>query len=273
MIVISNKTNLVIDDIRIKKPYIISTKKIFNIFYKNEDLLLIQTPECYLPFNYHLYDNRYLQLELVLLNSLDEFKILLDLITSYLYNKISKYYAINPIKPILQDSRIRLSNNNYDTIRVFNNKKTLIDIRNLSKEDRVKCIFQIEKIVIDKNETSIKIKIFQIKKLDTSVDVINLPSLFQEHSKPPPPPGPPPPPPPPFIIKKQLIIPVASQPKVIKSKLQKPPTLQEILLAKTSLKKPIVENRIVQYRPLFGKPTVEEILAGITKLNHIPVDK
>ena len=161
MIIINTKSDLNISDVKIKKPYDFNQKKqIFNIYHKDDDPLLIQTPDCFLPFNYNLYDNRYFQMDLVLLKNNEEFVSLLHSIFEYLLNKIESKYEIKCKKEYITKQqngsyKLRLINNNHDTIRLFNHKKQLIDLRNLCKEDRVCCIFQIDKVILSDYNFSI----------------------------------------------------------------------------------------------------------------------
>jgi hypothetical protein len=249
MIVIKDKQDIDINKINVKKPYVIENKSYFNIFYE-DNLIFIQTPLCFLPFNYNLYDNRYFQLDLNIIEDDIKFIELLNSILQFIYNKVKKKY--NNIKKLDNGSyRIRLKNNNHDTIHAFDINKQLIDLRNISKGDRVKCIFQIEKVILINNDASINLKIIQIQKIDKSIDIFKTPILFKGS---PPPPPPLPPPPPPIFFSKGLIINKKDTVIISKNKTQIP-SLEDILSSKNKLKKPEIKP-----------PSLEEILSSKNKL-------
>jgi hypothetical protein len=322
MIIIKKTSDIDVTQIKIKVPYEFNNKKIFNVYYNEDDPLLIETPDCYLPYNYNLYDNRYFQMDLVILNNDAEFTACLDHIISYIHSKIANKYDVSKTCELYHGkNKIKLKNNNFDTIRVFNNNRELIDIKNLSKDDRVKCIIQLDKVFINNKmkSDSINFKIFQIKKIDKSIDVFKCPSLFDlsssidlskydkmlsigipleavkhkmkldginssditnyKNNKPPPPPfGLPPPPPPPFglppppppfgLPPPPFGLTVAHTKPSACIATNKPPTIDELLKAKGSLKNGIIKLDIKPNKPKspFEPPSLSDILSARNNL-------
>lgn len=158
-----------IDKVQIIKPYIIENKKIFNILY-NKHQLLIQTPLCTLPYRYMLYDNKYFQIDLFF--TLQEFKDIIDKIIDPIHKKIKRRYPlliknknyIDPIMTINDTFKLRAKNLNIESIGVYNYNKNKIDIRNIERNDQIKAIIQLERIIIDIDSYYFTFKIIQIKK-------------------------------------------------------------------------------------------------------------
>lgn len=300
-IILENK-NIDLSKIKIKKPYFVDNNNIFNIYY-DDGPLLIQSPVCYLPKPYKIIDGKSLEMDIIFNDT--KFLLLLDNINNFIYDTINKHFESENIKmyKITQDGEfiINIKNYNYDTIKVFNVDKLVISIQNLSKYDRIKSIFQIEKCIGNKKESWFYFKIFQILKLDHGDDMMKINNEFlfvQEfvnyekyhkmkqlglpyiaiqnqmksdglseieienfsfqinEKKPPPPPPkpppkkqyheksptPPPPPPPKLHIDKNQQISKNIQQKDEKPSLKNgPPSLSEILNAKSKLKKLILK--------------------------------
>lgn len=296
--VIIGDQNIDYSKIKIKQPYFVDNNNIFNIYY-DDGPFLIQTPVSFLPNTYNIIDGRSLEMDIIFNDK--NFLLLLDNINNFIYNTINKHFGSENIKmyKIYNNDEyiLNIKNYNYDAIKVFNADKLIISIQNLSKYDRIKSIFQIEKYINSKKKSWFYFKIFQILKLDHGDDItqINNKFLFVQESidyekyhkmkqfgisnfsveqqmkldgfndsdisifsrkyneKKPPPPAPPPPsqnkqrkfsseiptppPPPPPNIKSQKSkqdIPSCEQGRLKESG---PPSLSEILNAKSRLKK------------------------------------
>lgn len=175
--IIYSKNNIIKNNIKILLPYRIDKKIAFNIFYKDRNPLLIQTPLCSIPYKYMIYDDKYFQMNLFIDSK--EFTELIEFITTYIINKISKKFSkliFNKklIKPFIKvnndinndnnDIILKLINYNVDSILLFDNSKNIIDIRNIEKNDQVKAIIQVERFIIDTDSYSFTIKIIQLLK-------------------------------------------------------------------------------------------------------------
>jgi hypothetical protein len=163
-----------IKKLKIIKPYSIENKKIINILYDKQSLL-IQTPLCTLPYRYMLYDNKYFQIDLFF--TLQEFKDIIDKIIEPIHDKIKKNFAslienknyIEPIMTVNNTFKLRAKNINIEAITVYNYHKNKIDIRNIERNDQIKAIIQLERIIIDIDSYYFTFKIIQIKK-NCSID-------------------------------------------------------------------------------------------------------
>jgi hypothetical protein len=218
--------NYNLKSIRVQKPYKLNNKLHFEInytaVYNTRVPLIIQSPTCIMPFNYSLYDDKYLQLHLQITN--DDFAKMINDIKTTIYNKVKKYHEFTS----MTCSYLRLYNNDYERVGVFDSNAKTSSLTNLVKLDKLYVLFQVEKLVIDQdNAAVIMFKLLQVKK-----NAIDTKSQCMIGKPPPPPPGPPPPPPPIF---KPPIFKAASI--AIKTKQSfKPPSLKEILDAKSKLK-------------------------------------
>lgn len=178
--------NIVVEDknidyskVKIKKPYIVDNNNIFNIYY-DDGPFLIQTPVSFLPDTYNIIDGRSLEMDIIFNDK--KFVLLLDKINNYIYDTINKHFDSENIKMYKiynnDDYILNIKNYNYDAIKVFNNDKLIISIQNLSKYDRIKSIFQIEKYIFSKKKSWFYFKIFQILKLDHGDDITQINSNF-----------------------------------------------------------------------------------------------
>ena len=208
-------------DIKIKKPYNVYNKEIYNIFYKNHQHLLIQTPPVSLPYSYSVYNDKCFIMDVII----DDEKFL-NMLRRTIYHISSRIGILTDFQK--DKNIIRLRNDNIASLKIFNANKELIDIRNLSRYDRIRAIFQIDKIIhdSDKNHTIFYLKVVQIRKewqqghdviaegkcliasdpsqvrplSQTSPRPISRPPPPPPRLPPPPPPRLPPPPPPPLPL-------------------------------------------------------------------------
>jgi hypothetical protein len=156
--------------IRIKKRCMVSEDiSIFPIVFNN-DPLLIQTPCATLAYQYMLFDNKYFQMDLSINDTLF-INMIQKLVSFLLENKalqqfISTLFLKNNIQ-LLSPSliKLRLQNDNVDSIQVFNASRERILLNNISKFDQIYAIFQVDKFVICKTNMYFTFKVVQIKKL------------------------------------------------------------------------------------------------------------
>ena len=231
MHVITVDSNIDPKCIKVRKPYTLHNKLHFEITYAAAAAqrvpLVIQSPLCIMPFNYSLYDDKYLQLNLQITS--ERFVKIIHDIKTIIYHKVKKIrdFTFEP------SSTLRLYNQDYESVGVFDNNAKASTLKNLVKLDKIYVLFQFEKLVLcENNNATFMYKLLQIKKDDMSN--IKTQCMIGGKAPPPPPPGPPPPPPP--IFKSPLLFKV-SIPKKQQQSSYKPPSLKEILDAKSKLKK------------------------------------
>ena len=178
--ILTDSSKLDLSTIKIKKPYAVGDRTIYDLHVNNEPIL-IQTPVCHVPYAYSLFDNKYFQMDLVVKD--DNFKKMLDEIAANIYERIEKYSdatidkkdMIEIYKKSEGDSyRLRLKNGNCELIRVFDIHKLRLHIQNIDKNDRVKAIFQIERFIIGAENCFFTFKLFQLLKLQSLCDITKL---------------------------------------------------------------------------------------------------
>lgn len=174
MYILSTQDTVNFKSIRIKKPYYVHGKLVYNIFYEN-DPLLCQTPISSIAYNYMVFDNKYFQIDIEI--SQKEF---IDKITSIMQNicqrlKIKDKIIKDGIRliPKTDTHLLRLRNENVDSIKVFNNDKQNIDIKNLSRLDRIIAIFQFDKVIVDDQQVTFHLNAIQFKKLWLNCDTVS----------------------------------------------------------------------------------------------------
>ena len=184
-------TNYNIDNIfnkiKIKKPIYFNNKIILNLYYEKNEYILFQTPIMYLPYDY-IYDNNIIQyIDLCEYNileydkkyntkNIDKFLKFLNKIFKKLLLKIDNYdnsllknkdylsSIINNDKIKSDKSKIlRIKNNYLNNIKVYDNNNNLININQIIKESKIKCILAIKNIWIYNNKYGINIQLLQIQ--------------------------------------------------------------------------------------------------------------
>lgn len=176
-IILGHNDNIPISQIRVKKPYMVNDSiSIFDISLEHQPLV-IQTAPCVIPYSYHILDNKSFQLD-VTAHDIHQ-KLLLDSLNDHIISKISKYrdnifqgkQHLNYVKTIRQEPeleyRIRLRNIHVNNVTVFDNQIKIIDVFNLQTFDKVICMFQIQKLIVQKETFYFQASVVQIKKLNT----------------------------------------------------------------------------------------------------------
>lgn len=220
--------------VRVQKPYIMGGKSCFELYYSTSTSsskvpLIIQSPICIMPYSYSLYDDKYLQVNVQLIDN--RFIKMMEDLKRVIYKKITRGgFDI----PTFESSctTLRLYNKDYESVGVFDNSGKPLTLKGVVRSDKIYVLFQVEKLVISTTSSTLMFKLLQIKKADVSLTSQCM--IGGGGSKPPPPPPPGPPPPPPSIFK-----PIKLDKKIIPLPLKKqykPPSLKEILDAKSKLK-------------------------------------
>jgi hypothetical protein len=168
--------------IRIKKPYIANDNiHIFDISH-GDNALALQTSACVVPYSYYVFDNKSFQFDV---HTCDiTLKQLLSNINEYILGKIRKYNRallndklfLDYVKEVRKEPRceyrIRLRNVNTNNISVFDKNNGHIDITTLQTFDKVSCLFQIQKLIVQKETYYFQASIVQIKKMNTPLLVL-----------------------------------------------------------------------------------------------------
>lgn len=174
--------DLNLSSIRIKKPYTVNDNiHIFDIS-RDDAALTIQTSPCVIPYSHYIFDNKSFQFDV---HSYDlHLKGILGSITSYILARVRKYNAnilnerlfLDYVKEVRQEPkheyRIRLRNVNVNNISVFDNQNNIVDITTLQTFDKVVCLFQLHKLIVQKETYFFQASVVQIKKINTPLLVI-----------------------------------------------------------------------------------------------------
>lgn len=161
--VITKEPDINLDEIKVFKPYTIDERIIVNIGYSHTKPLLIQTPVTSLPFRYNLFDDKYFYMDLVIIE--DSFLNIINIIKDTIL-KSKRVRSLIQERTFMAPSgnKFRFRNCDVDSISVFDMEKNRIDIRNIQRDDRIKIIFQIERLVFDKTSYYFIYKVIQIQK-------------------------------------------------------------------------------------------------------------
>ena len=175
--VFNNIHNL--QSIKVKKPYKVNDIiYIFDISFQNQPLLLQSSP-CIVPYSYYVFDNKSLQLDI---QSCDvPFKNTLTTINKHIINKVSKFdntilqhkCFLDYVKEVKHDQsnntndfKLRLRNVNVNNVSVFDIKNNLVNLTTIQTFDRIMCLFQIQKLIVQKDTYYFQVSVVQIKKLN-----------------------------------------------------------------------------------------------------------
>ena len=150
--------------VKLSVPFKYDGKTIVNIVVDKCEPLYIQTPVCTVPYRCKFYDDGYFQIDLV--HQDEGFRELMDDII----NKITKKSKTNCKASMSFEQAFKLRNIDVNAIQVFDLNKNKINIKNISKHDTVKAIFQIEHMIIQEESISFGFKVIQIMKCNPSID-------------------------------------------------------------------------------------------------------
>lgn len=178
----SSCQDISLSSIKIKKPYTaIDNIYIFDIAY-GENAFALQTSACVIPYSYHVFDNKSFQFDVHTCDS--RLKQLLLNVNNYILGKVRRYNCallndklfLNYVKEVRTEPnceyRIRLRNINTNNISVFDKNNGLIDITTLQTFDKVICLFQIQKLIVQKETYFFQASVVQIKKINTPLLVL-----------------------------------------------------------------------------------------------------
>lgn len=276
--VIRSNVDINFGAIKVKKPFQVNeTIQILDVCY-DTDALLIQTSVCVIPYSYNIFDSGAFQIDIVSNDNL--LRGLIANVTDYILKKIIKYdnsmlenktyidyLKVNKSSSANTEFRLRFRNPHVDNVSTFDYKNNAIPTKSLLTFDRVVCLFQVQKLIVQKDTYYFQANIVQIKKVNLPMAVIKtclIETLVEEDqvircdecdniqythntqptqsnavTTPKAPPLPPPPPPmrvvmnPPLYVRKT----VDKRRSVETPSLgYKAPTLDEILKARTNLK-------------------------------------
>ena len=229
--------------LKVKKPYQVYLSSIFNITY-NDGPLLIQTPWASLPYSYSIYDNKYFSMDILIDD--ESFLVMYRRLIKFIYSVLKMDGCFG-----LDENKLRLKNENVQSIAVFNNLMQKINLMNVTRFDVVKVIFQIDKFISKPSNTpkqsELSLKVIQIMKKWQNFDLVDKECLIRQQQPlikfkpPPPPPKLPPPPPPPIPPSNQAsyrnIAKTHQKNDAKKVLTHSVPTLDEILSARNRLNK------------------------------------
>lgn len=177
--VIKDSKDCELSCIDVKKPYKVTNDIwIFELSY-NKAPFVFQTPECIIPYSYYMYDNKTFRLDVSITDN--EFPQMLSDVNQLIQKRVSKYdnsligdkLYINYIKRSesaeSNDYRLRLKNNHIDNVIVFDHEKNRIPVTSLQTFDRIICLFQLQRLIVQKDSYMFQCQLLQVKRLNTIV--------------------------------------------------------------------------------------------------------
>ncbi len=165
--------------ISVKKPYQVSQGiYVFDIAY-NKEPLLIQTPICTVPYSYSIFDNNAFKIDIV--TCVSEFFSLLEKVHQHIINKINTFNPsmletkqfINYTKEVNDDEiRIRLKNTSTHNILAFDRNSAAIPVSSIQSLDKVVCLYQLQRVVVQKDLYVFSTCLIQMKRLNIGLKTI-----------------------------------------------------------------------------------------------------
>jgi hypothetical protein len=166
--------------IALRKPYkTASGIQVFDIVYDKKPLL-IQTPTCIIPYSYNLFDNDAFKLDIT--TTCKKFVEMISNINKHILAKLDKYdntilenrVCIDYLKYVnnSDEHRIRLKNCSTSNITAFDRDCNTINIRSLQTFDQVVCLFQLQRLIIQKDTYIFSTTLLQVKKLNISLSAL-----------------------------------------------------------------------------------------------------
>jgi hypothetical protein len=177
--IIKESKDCVLSFIDVKKPYKVANDIwVFDLSY-NKEPFVFQTPECIIPYSYYMYDNKTFRLDVNMINN--EFPQMLSDVNKNIIKRVSKYdnnligdkLYINYIKKCesveSNDYRLRLKNNHIDNVVVFDQTKNKIPVTTLQTFDKLICLFQLQRLIVQKDSYMFQCHLLQVKRLNTVI--------------------------------------------------------------------------------------------------------
>lgn len=161
----SNIDELDTKSLRIKKPYSLYKKQIFEIYYgEQNNILLIQTPECILKGYQIFQDTGQITFDTSFNNNIfiDALSKVITRIQERLSKRLSNTKFINP----LQNQLLRLKSKNTTDIKFFDSNNNIIDITKLKRDDKLHTIFHIRDIIVYESICTLNFILHQVKKIE-----------------------------------------------------------------------------------------------------------
>lgn len=153
--------------IKIKKPYNLYHRHVFDIFYGDENnQFLIQTPDVMMSFGYQISTNNSISMDIVFrnYNFVKTLKNTLESVDAKLQRKYSDILENKSPFHVVFENRARLKNSDVNTVGVFDGNNNKINIDNISRDDKILTIFQVEKVVVYDKFYTFYLKLIQLKK-------------------------------------------------------------------------------------------------------------
>lgn len=162
--------------ISVKKPYQVCYGiYVFDITYDKQPLL-IQTPICTIPYSYSIFDNNSFKIDVN--TNMKSFVTTIDKIHTHILNKIRCYdesmfkdkQLVDYVKEVSDDeARIRLRNTSTQNIMAFDRSSVLMPVSTIQSFDKVICLYQLQRVVVQNELYMFGTCLCQIKRLNVGL--------------------------------------------------------------------------------------------------------
>lgn len=163
--------------LKVKKPFQVNdTIHVLDVCY-DTDPLLIQTTTCVIPYSYNVFDSGAYQIDV--LSSDNALRTLINNLNDYIVQKIQRYnpamidnkmfidyLKVTKSNEVNSEFRLRFRNPHVDNVSSFDNQNNPIPTKSLSTFDRIVCLYQLQKVIIQKDSYYFQANIVQIKKIN-----------------------------------------------------------------------------------------------------------
>ena len=191
-IITSYDINEVYKNVKVKKPIKFNNKIILNIFDSSQNNLLFQSPLMYLPYNFIYFDNIIKYLDLCEYND-EKFLNFITILYKKIISKINSFNSgLFEDKQFYSNIVLNKRNSNIKMFRfkeiyvnklnIYDNNNNLVNINQIVKESKIKCIFMIKNVWINQDKYGFNLELLQykLKILQIVVIYLKIQAIFQQ---------------------------------------------------------------------------------------------
>jgi len=181
--------SLIIDDIKIKKPFKISEKRTFFEIRYGEQEVFLQSPHGLLPYKPFVSDDGYGYIDIVFSDADVKFLHFIEALEQNILKRLKTKTCYGSLleeksyQPCVMLNRVRFTHNEIMKVPVYGPAKEVCkkDIRELQKDNKHACIFQVKGVMVRANTYSIVMNLIQIHVL--SVNEANISMHVEKYRK------------------------------------------------------------------------------------------